>query len=116
MESRRARWPFLMAFLFLAGSERQFIDIEPETSTSRNWRTDITNRIAHVVLVDPMPTCPRQSFQGPTPHLRHGNCGTLPVLYCIADADVTRTLFRTFFRTKGSIWREEIAMFSCRQI
>ena len=34
---------------------RQFIDVPEETTTSRNKPTDLTNKIAHVVLVDPIP-------------------------------------------------------------
>ena len=121
---------------------RQFIDIKPEeTSTSRNNRpTDITNRIAHVVLVDPIPillsnptvahnflyrhpssVCPRKLGS----IAMEGDALSQSILlgyysspaawqlwyFACTDADVARTLFRTFFWTEGSIWREEIAMF-----
>ena len=101
------------------------------------WDSDgdslLIDKIAHLVLVDPIPILisnPSVAFSflyreprtTTAPSSNSSSCWCFPSysassswqlrFFASRDADVARTLFRSFFWYEGGIWREEVVAFS----
>jgi hypothetical protein len=123
---------------------RQIVDRDTEESTDHSLVSSLGSKIAHMVLIDPIPifisnstvahnflyrkpstVCPRQlgsipdievevGFQASPPATpRYYSSAAAWQLWYFAsrDADIARTLFRSFFWTECVVWREDIEVF-----
>ncbi len=123
---------------------RQIVDRDTEESTDQSLVSSLGSKIAHLVLIDPIPilisnstvahnflyrkpstVCPRQlgsipdievevGFQASPPATpRYYSSAAAWQLWYFAsrDADIARTLCRTFFWTECVVWREDIEVF-----
>ena len=100
-------------------------------SSSDDEDDSLINKIAHLVLVDPIPilisnpsvahnflyrepwTTTASSSSNPSRWFPSYSAASSWQLWYFAsrDADVARTLFRSFFWFEGGMWREEVAAF-----
>lgn len=122
---------------------RQIIDGDTEESTDHSIVSSLGSKIAHMVLVDPIPifisnstvahnflyrkpstVCPRQlgsipdvevevGFQASPATPRYYSSAAAWQLWYFSsrDADIARTLCRSFFWTECVVWREDIEVF-----